>query len=373
MEQERLKEGDVILGQPLPWNVFDRHGTLLLRMGYRIEDQGQLDALMARGMYLNANQALGPVDETGSRISPFELVDQVTGKLERLLHRIHIEEDFQGRVLELTRVLQHICAHAPDAALASIFLGSKNRYSSVHPVHATIVCEIVAKRSNLPQAERLPILGAALTMNVAMIKLQDALYHQKEPLSPAQREELRQHPARGVDMLRNAGVKDKIWLDAVLQHHERINGSGYPQGLEGEAVSMGARLISLGDTYTALVSGRAYRPPMLPNLAMRELFLSRGKLTDPAYVELFIKELGMYPPGTYVRLINGEIAMVTRHGVDARSPIVHSLVGPRGAPMAVPLRRDCGKDVLQVKEALSPSEANVRINPDQLWSRILKP
>lgn len=372
MEQERLKEGDVVLGQPLPWNVFDRHGKLLLRMGYRIEDQGQLDALMARGLYLNASQAPGAGSEAGSRISPFELLDQVTERLERLLHRIHIEEDFENRILELAHVLQHVCAHAPDAALASVFLESGKRYSSAHPIHTAIVCEIVAKHSSLSAPERLPILGAALTMNVAMSKLQDTLYHQKEPLSPVQREELRHHPVRGAEMLRKAGVRDGVWLDAVLQHHERINGSGYPGGLGGDAVSRAARLIALGDICAALVSGRAYRPPMLPSLAMRELFLSRGKLTDPVYVETFIKELGLYPPGTYVRLMNGEIAIVTRHGMDARSPVVHSLVGPRGAPMAIPLRRDCGKDLLQVKEALSPGEANVRINPDQLWSGILK-
>ena len=176
-----------------------------------------------------------------------------------------------------------------------------------------------------------------------------------------------EHPDKSEELLRQAGVTDNAWLDAVRQHHEFMDGAGYPQGLKGEAISRLARVIKLADIYCALVSGRAYRTAMLQNSAMRELFMQRGKQVDGQLTEQFVKVVGIYPPGTFVRLANAEIAVATRHGASASAPMVQSVVGPRGSPLAVYGKRDCGKADFAIREVISKAQANVKINRHMLW------
>jgi HD-GYP domain-containing protein (c-di-GMP phosphodiesterase class II) len=200
-----------------------------------------------------------------------------------------------------------------------------------------------------------------------MLHLQDQLQHRREPLTQAQRDEIHQHPQRGVEMLRGAGVTDGVWLDGVLHHHESLDGSGYPGGLREGEISACAQLIHLADLYAARVSARDYRPGKPPSQALREIFLSRGQSVNATLAAVLIKELGVYPPGTFVRLANGELALAIRRGAAPDAPIVQSLVGPRGNLYVIPIRRDCGKPGLAVKEIVPQAEVDVKINRNLLW------
>jgi hypothetical protein len=151
-------------------------------------------------------------------------------------------------------------------------------------------------------------------------------------------------------------------METVMQHHERLDGSGYPRALSGEAVSSGARLLAIADVYCALVTEHAHRRALLPNAALKELYLLRGKALDGAMVEQFIKVAGVYPPGTLVKLANGELAVVARHGEAATTPIVHSVVSARGAALNVYPKRECSDPQCAIKEVLSHAKANVTIN-----------
>ncbi|RJF96956.1 hypothetical protein D3870_21585 [Noviherbaspirillum cavernae] len=153
-------------------------------------------------------------------------------------------------------------------------------------------------------------------------------------------------------MARQAGITDADWLECVLEHHENEDGSGYPNARPGAATSANAKILAVADRYCASVSTRDYRKSLLPNAAIHNVLLVHKKDVDPALAACFVREFGTYPTGTFVRLENGEIGVVTSRGKTTTTPVVHALVGPRGAPLSFPIRRDTSVPLNAVREVL---------------------
>lgn len=118
------------------------------------------------------------------------------------------------------------------------------------------------------------------------------------------------------------------WLEAVALHHEHHDGSGYPFGLQADAIPFGARLISAADVYCAAVSPRGYRPGRPPHEAMRLLFMGTNRIVDEALGRLLIRTLGTYPPGSLVELRSREPALVVERGAQMDQPRVMRLNQP---------------------------------------------
>jgi hypothetical protein len=182
--------------------------------------------------------------------------------------------------------------------------------------------------------------------------LQDTLHRQASPLSEAQWVEVRRHPAQGVELLERAGVEEPVWLEAVLHHHERLDGSGYPERLSDAQLTKGARLVAIADIYSAMVRPRAYRDALLATSALRQIFLERGRLIDAALAEVFIKEVGVFPPGALVRLASGEVAVVARRSEDASHPPVLVVLSRQGTPLSRAIERDTRQAEYAIAETL---------------------
>ena len=161
-------------------------------------------------------------------------------------------------------------------------------------------------------------------------------------------------------------MQNDDWFKAVLHHHEKYDGSGYSGALRGDDLPLSVRLISLADTYSAMIQPRLYRGGVLPRDALREIFVQRGKEIDEGLAQLFIKELGVYPPGAFVKLQNGETAVVTRPGENAMNPIVHSVLGPRGAPLNNPIKRDTADPDLAIRDMV-PRDKTTKLDLPRLW------
>jgi hypothetical protein len=112
---------------------------------------------------------------------------------------------------------------------------------------------------------------------------------------------------------------------------------------------------------------------MLPNAALREILLeSQQPAQAQPMITILIRELGIYPIGTFVRLYNGEIGVVTRKGVNTTTPYVHALLGPRGAPLEPPLRRSAKGDLYGIREVLEEEQAAVSFRLEQLWGAVAR-
>lgn len=362
----------VRLGAPLPFNVRDADKTLLLARGHQLQSHEQLAALFKRGALVDLAELLTARDEVLKATR-----QELPGIWARCLTQISqtlmapTEESF-GQVLEqAASPVQALIERDPDLAIFQVLRQGGSRetaYGAQRSVQAGITAFLVAQRLgwDTPQCERM--LKVALTMNISMLELQGQLATQKVPPSPEQRGELQTHPMRSVRMLELAGVGDEAWLKAVLQHHEQEDGSGYPSGTTeiGELASLARR----ADIYTSKLSGRSSRDAIAADLAGRQMFMQDAG--HPMTAAL-VKEFGIYPPGCYVRLASGELAIVVGRGETITAPTVACLTNPRGAPLTTPQRRSTLDRANAVTSVVGEKTVSVTLPLDRLAALVTAP
>lgn len=373
MEQRRISMTDLVIGEPLPWDVYDESNKLLLRRGHIIERAQQVEVLIQRGLYVDAKLAPSrsaerPPEKIQERPSALRLVNLATKRLERLLFGLANENEAQAKILEVAQVLTFAVSVNSDVALACILLAQdRASYPVRHSIDAAVVSLIVARSMKKTAAEIESIMGAALTMNIGMLRQQEHFQNKDGELSLQEKDVIRRHPQDSVDILRQSGIDNQAWLSYVLLHHENEDGSGYPLGKSKLEIPENAKIIAIADRYCARVSSRNYRKSLLPNAALRDILMADKNTIDPQLAASFIRELGVYPTGTFVRLQNGEVGVVTGKGKSTTTPIVHALIGPRGAPLSFPIKRDAAKDLFAIREVLREDSAGVRFSMQQLW------
>ncbi|MDP1683499.1 MAG: HD domain-containing phosphohydrolase [Burkholderiales bacterium] len=367
MELQVIRAEQFPLGKPLPCNLYDRNGALLLKAGEVVNSHRQLEELCIDGLFIPKQDKADAPPEPPKQ-SPFVLLDALPGVVERLFGYMSVEPNFSGRTLAVAKTIQAACEIDREACVAWVFIGPDVRYVIAHPIHSAILCELVARQLGWSAEERLSLLSAALCMNIGKLVLQHKLSIQAKPLEPAQRVEMQAHCEQGVAVLQKLEVSDKAWLNAVAQHHERLDASGYPKQLASEAISREARLIAVADVYTALVTAQAHRPAQIANAAFKAIYAQRGKQLDSQMTDTLIKVMGVFPPGCYVKLANGEIAVVAHHGPTPTAPIVYSFINPRGQAVNVYAKRECAHAEFAIKEVLIKSKVVVTLNQKpKIW------
>lgn len=370
-ERRRISASDVTVGSTLAWDAFDANGRLLLRRGEVISSASQIDGLIERGLFIeDAPGADGALVAPKKAPSALALILEARQRLQLLCALDRPKENFQNQVVGVRHLIGEACSLSPEAALATALLQRHGRYSIRHSIDVAVTCAVVGALIQVPEPELTSIISAALTMNISMLELQDTLQAQQQPLTEAQRETIRRHPERSADLLRRLGVEDAAWLQAVLCHHEAIDGSGYALGRKGAEVPVPAQFVLLADVYCARISSRLYRRALRPNAALRALFLDQGKKVRDGLASQFIKAIGVFPPGTPVRLNNGEIAVVTHRGAKAATPQVSAIIGSAGMPHLGPIRRDTALGMYGVREVLEWSEVGAPPSMQALWGKV---
>jgi len=366
----RTASEPVRVGDPMPWSVFDSVGRLLVRKGAMVQSRELLNRLVERGAFRSSGEVRPASQEADKQNSPFFVIGELMARLHTLLYSIATRRgDNALSVLgEVCTAMQVMCAQDADATLAALHLSHEGKYIVRHPIHSGLLVELVAYRLGYTPDERHKMIAAMLTANVGMLDLQERL-QKVGGITPEQRLEINRHPDQGVELLRAAGVTDELWLSMVAQHHERMDGSGYPLGLKDEGICRGARIIALADVYHAKISERAYRSPMSPTHALRHVFMAHGSDIDRGMAKAFIKELGVYPPGAFVRLANGEHAVVTHRGQEGLMPRVAGVMSPTGQPYPRPVPRPRGRGhrEFNIKEIASRDEAVLVTDLLPLW------
>ena len=369
MEKIKVTAEEISIGHALPWPVYDCHQRLLLNKGEIIASEHQLDILIEEGLYRENTPPSQTAQESSisNSLNPFEAVNEIADRLNHIFFSIaNKKPNCEIKLNELSLDIQQLCEWDANAALGAVHLCHNTPYTVWHPLHVSMLTELITKRMGYSSESRLPVLNAALTCNIAMLELQETLYRQGKPLGDDQKKAIQQHCQHGVGMLRDADIDHELWLDIVFQHHEKIDGSGYPVGLEGNAIKIESRIISLADRYSAMVSPRGYREEMTAQNALSSLFINKGKEYDEKLSVIFIKELGVYPPGAFVRLVNDEIAIVIKRGQESTAPTVCSLVNPNGEIYARPIRRDSGREAYAIKEPCARIKTT-SLNLPMLW------
>ncbi|GHV94520.1 phosphohydrolase [Spirochaetia bacterium] len=195
-------------------------------------------------------------------------------------------------------------------------------YLASHAVRSTIIAIIIGTYLKLP-AHRLIELGvAALLHEIGMLKVPSQTYLSNRPLSPQERKAILGHPVLSFNMLKSYDFPLVVSL-AALEHHERENGSGYPQHINGEKISLYAKIIAVACSYEALSSKRPHKEAKDGYTGMLELLKNEGKQYDDTVVRALVFSLSIYPIGLYVLLSSGKKGQVVDvNPENPRYPIV---------------------------------------------------
>jgi HD-GYP domain-containing protein (c-di-GMP phosphodiesterase class II) len=149
-----------------------------------------------------------------------------------------------------------------------------------------------------------------MLLDVGKTKLPDSILKKRDMLSPEEYEQVKAHVLHSVELVRDASGLPPGVDEIVLTHHERQDGSGYPNGLLGDAIPIDGAIAALVDSFSALTSSRSYAEQASPSNALSLMHKLRGKLFHEALVEQFIQCIGIYPVGGAVELNTGEVAIV---------------------------------------------------------------
>ena len=234
-----------------------------------------------------------------------------------------------GKQIEIKQV-EHIVEnmtdsifHNKDALISLSRIKQKDEYTYMHSLSVCALLIAFADQMNFNYTTIHAVGVGGLLHDIGKVKIENKILNKKGALSEEEFEEMKEHVKHGC-LLMEQGLEiaeTSVWVTA--QHHERLNGTGYPGGLKGGEISNFGQMAAIVDVYDALTSDRCYRDKMHPTEALRKLFEWSDSYFNKELVEQFIRCVGIYPVGSLVRLASDLFAVVLDHNEK-------SLLHPKG-------------------------------------------
>lgn len=286
-------------------------------------------------------------------LDPFTRLDALIPILSDLYSAIKAKQS--GCVEKLNRIaaaISRITDSNPDAALAAIHLSRQNSPLK-QPIYCAVIAHLFGAQQGLEESRRQALLQAVLGCNITFYEFQVLLNSMAGKLTDAQRAKLEKHPLQSALLLEAAGFKDPALIKAIRQHHERPDGSGYPNRLTSTDISDLALMVAMCEVYTARIDNRAYRKPVLAREALAHFNSDQDQRLKTLLIN-FARSVGLYPPGTWVKLASGETAIVTGRHIDSPAPIAKALFDSDDRPYVGAIDRDCRHAQWKAKSAVAP-------------------
>lgn len=197
-----------------------------------------------------------------------------------------------------------------DALFWLMALMKRDDYMYSHAVNCSALAAAFGRHLALPREVLVELATGGFLLDAGMAALPSDVVQHDGKLDPEAMKLMRGHVQRSMDVLDQAGVTGKWARELVAAHHERHDGSGYPEGLAGDRVPLAGRMGGIVDTYDALRSDRPHRNGESRHGALQALYRARDRMFQAEVVEQFLQCLGVYPTGSLVELNTGEVGVV---------------------------------------------------------------
>ena len=331
----KYAKAQMMLGRPL----YDSFGRLLMKEGTK------LSALQVAGLDELGVGELFILDKRVDDIPAWPLITpELEGATSGILRQFIIKVQAiigkgKAQTLDLNPLKQKVFEMVQQlfpVAMGEPVLGgcfSIKDYDYVHPVKVATISLLIGKATGMGQGALINLGVAALLQNIGYTALPQGMLDKAGAPTPGELQVIQKHPALGSEILkRYASVEPEVAL-IVQQHHERWNGSGYPEHVHSRNICHGARIIAMTDSAVALVSKRPHRGGILPQEAtdfigaftgdlseadflrphqsMEFIVAYSGELFDPELVKILTRTLPTYPTGLMVKLNTGDVGIVT--------------------------------------------------------------
>jgi len=179
---------------------------------------------------------------------------------------------------------------------------------------------VIGKALNMSPQELEDLGCCAVLHDVGKTRVREEIVMKSGPLTEEERAEIQTHCAHGKHILINSKSVLSGAADVAYAHHERVDGSGYPRGLVGEKIPRMAKIVAISEAYDCMTTRQVYREAISPSKALQELYAARGTQFDEEYVVKFIDSIGIFPPGSVIEMVNGEVAIVLANTTDKLRP-----------------------------------------------------
>lgn len=380
-------------GKPLPIDIWDASGKLLLRKGQVILSEQHKEMLNAHQACMTTSDAMAwersfnrmihtllrsgvDVDIIAQAYLPSEIeeMDYIVGRevlggwldlqaiLQGLLYQGQAAISPLPRLIGIEQKALTLLHTDPDESLFILFQALADAslgYCATHALLTAVVCELTAAKLDMPENARSILFRSALVMNIGMAQAQDTLATQNTQPNEAQRKLIAEHSEKSLDILQHFGVIDEDHLDIVRWHHAVEGSGGLPRNAESR------RILRTADTFIAKMAARKTRLAMSPLGAAKSMMLSAGE--DAVKLgSAMATSVGFYPPGTYVQLINGERAVAVARGPRANHPQVVSIVNPAGMPLSKYNYRDTTEPQYAIQSPLTAEKINVKVSLEKV-------
>jgi putative nucleotidyltransferase with HDIG domain len=263
----------------------------------------------------------------------------------RLMHDVKL-----GKRMEITQaeeIVERMTASVlkDKDALVSLFrIKNVDEYTYLHSMAVSALCISFAQGLGFGADKTRQIGIGGLLHDIGKMRIPNEILNKPGPLSEQEFEVMKRHVRDGTAVLQQYTNLDESCTCVTLHHHERLDGTGYPDGLKGDQISLFGQVAAIVDIYDALSSERCYKKAMLPTEALRKIFEWSESYLKRELVEKFIAHIGIYPVGTLVRLESHYIGVVIDQGErDLLHPIVRAVVDTRKAKRIEPFDIDLSR------------------------------
>ncbi|MEO8810852.1 MAG: HD-GYP domain-containing protein [Rhodanobacter sp.] len=276
---------------------------------------------------------LAPVEDEAPRAraaldNASRIVDDLFGEISsgRELSVEHVEQAVRPLVTTVLR--------SADAFFLVEGLRRSDSYSYGHAISCSALAAAFGRHMGLDEETIFSLAAGGLLMDVGKTRVPEELLQYQGSLAPSEVDRIRLHVEHGLALMEESGIANLDVLDIVGTHHERHDGSGYPEGLAGHAIPISGRMLGIIDSYDAMSSARPYRAAIPRHQALQQIYAARNRLYQAEMVEQFQVCLGVYPTGSLVELSTGEVAIVmAQNQVRRLRPRVAILSAPDKQPL----------------------------------------
>jgi HD-GYP domain-containing protein (c-di-GMP phosphodiesterase class II) len=288
----------------------------------------------------------------------------------RIVHdaKLGRKVDYETSIETITPIVDS-AARNPSTLVCLSKLSNYDNYTYSHSINVAAIAIVFGEYLGLSHSELVNLGVAGMMHDLGKTAVPSKIINKKGRLTKNEFAEIKRHPQHGYDILKHHDKIPQETLEAVLGHHERFNGSGYPGNKARKDIPGLARILGLADVYDALTSDRSYKNAILPNKALAIMYGMRDQDFDPLEVQLFIKCLGIFPSGSLVKLNTGCYGLVYESNpVLPLLPKIKIILDEDLHPIPsemVDLAADqaAGKGNLEILECADPSDYKINLNP----------
>lgn len=218
--------------------------------------------------------------------------------------------EYMGSLNDIIDEILYELATTKDLPLEYVNIKSLENYLYMSSLNCGVLSALIAMDMDYNYEMTKNIFLAGVFHDIGMALLPGDIFHKKTDLTREEKMLIINHPKIGIDYLKDKHFLNAYVKQATLQHHEKLDGSGYPSRISGDEISIISQIVGIADVYDAMTSDRPYSRATTPSEAIEYLLGGSGRLFDSKVVSLFTKKINPYPPGSLVKLTTGDIAVV---------------------------------------------------------------